>query len=104
MKVNIRIDVTKIDKTWLYKGKKGTYLDLTVHLKDVADQYGHIGFVVQQAPKAEYDAGKRGTILGNVKPIGGGKPATETTTPHVPPASPEIWNAAQTAPDDDLPF
>ncbi len=27
--LNVRIDVTKIDKARLYKGAKGTYLDLT---------------------------------------------------------------------------
>jgi len=27
--INISIDVTKIDKSRLFKGKKGTYMDLT---------------------------------------------------------------------------
>lgn len=100
MKITVRVDVTKIEKAWLYKGQKGTYLDLTVHLKDSPDQYGNDGFVVQQAPKAEYDAGKRGLILGNVRKIGGQAAASQRQATK---ASSE-WNNAQTAPDDDLPF
>jgi len=30
--INISIDVTKIDKSRLFKGKKGTYMDLTTVL------------------------------------------------------------------------
>jgi len=99
MKLNLRIDVQKIDKAWLYKGAKGTYLDVTIHLKDVADQYGNHGFAVQQAPKSEYDAGKRDLILGNVKLLGGAPPAAATPT-----APSATWNASQTAADDELPF
>lgn len=99
MKLTIRIDVTKIDKSWLYKGQKGTYLDLTVHVKDSPDQYGNDGFVAQQAPKAEYQAGKRGMILGNVRKIGG-----QTSAPQEKVTASSEWNNAQTAADDDLPF
>lgn len=97
MKLKLSIDVTKIEKAWLYKGKKGTYLDVTVHLReDGKDQFGNDGFAVQQAPKVEYDAGKRGLILGNVKKIG-----TATTAPEASTTYPETSN---TVTDDDLPF
>jgi len=35
--LSVRIDVTKIDKERLYKGEKGTYLDLTTFV-DTAEQ------------------------------------------------------------------
>jgi len=64
----LNIDVTKIDKNALYKGKKGTYLNLTLlENKDGEDQYGNHGFIVQDIGKERRDAGERGPILGNWK-------------------------------------
>ena len=41
IRVNVSIDVTKIEKERLYKGAKGTYLNLTTYLDlDEKDQYG----------------------------------------------------------------
>lgn len=66
--INVRIDVTKIDKERLYKGAKGTYLDLTTFVDTaVADQYENNGFVSQSQTKEEREAGKKTPILGNVK-------------------------------------
>ena len=44
--ISLRIDVQKIDKSKLFKGKKGTYLDLTVALNDEEDDYGNNGGIV----------------------------------------------------------
>jgi hypothetical protein len=41
------IDVTKIIKSLLYKGKKGTYLHLNIWQNDEPDQYGN-EFSIQQ--------------------------------------------------------
>ena len=60
--INVSIDVTKIDKSKLFAGKKGTYLDMTVFVDDTADQYGNNGMVTQKAEK-----GEKGAILGNCK-------------------------------------
>ena len=99
MKIRLSIDVTKIEKAWLFKGKKGTYLDLLVHVReDGPDQFGNDGFVVQQAPKAEYDAGKRGAILGNIKKVG-----QVGAIPETPRSQSPSFND-NTTPDDDLPF
>lgn len=65
--IAVNLDVKKIDKTKLYVGKKGTYLDAVVFLKDEADQYGNHGFIVQSVSKEERDRGVKGEILGNVK-------------------------------------
>lgn len=65
--LRVSIDVTKIDKSRLYKGDKGTYLNAKVVLRDEKDTYGNDGFIAEQVSKEEREAGKDGTILGNVK-------------------------------------
>lgn len=65
--INLKIDVSKIDKAKLYSGKKGTYLSATVLLKDEPDQYGNDGFIVQSTTKEERENGVKGVILGNAK-------------------------------------
>ena len=60
--------VTKIDKSRLYKGAKGTYLDLTTFVDTaVADQYENNGFISQSLTKEEREAKEKTPILGNVK-------------------------------------
>lgn len=39
--LKLSIDVTKITKEKLYKGKKGTYLDLVVAVNDEPDNFGN---------------------------------------------------------------
>lgn len=66
--VEISIDVTKIDKAKLYKGKKGTYLSVTAFIDlDQQDQYGNNGMVTQKVSKEEQQQGVKGAILGNTK-------------------------------------
>lgn len=66
--LSIKIDVTKIDQNRLFKGEKGTYLDLTtfIDLNEVS-QYGDNGFISQSVSKEEREQGVKGDILGNVK-------------------------------------
>lgn len=66
--VSLRIDVTKIDKEKLYKGAKGTYLDVTTFIDtDTPDKFGNNGMVTQSVTAEEKKAGTRGAILGNNK-------------------------------------
>lgn len=65
--IKLSINVSKIDKSKLYNGQKGTYLNAVLMLKDEPDEYGNIGFIVQDTTKEEREAGKRGEILGNAK-------------------------------------
>ena len=66
--VALKIDVTKIDKSKLFKGAKGTYLDANVFIDlDNEDQYGNHGMITQQVTKEERDSGIKGAILGNGK-------------------------------------
>lgn len=63
----IKINASLIDKAHLFKGAKGTYLDLVVQLKDEPNQYGDHGMVTQGVSKEMRAAGVRGAILGNAK-------------------------------------
>lgn len=49
--ISASIDVTKIDKDKLIKGEKGTYLNLTIWLKDQPDKYGNDVSVEQSTEK-----------------------------------------------------
>jgi hypothetical protein len=66
--ISIKIDVTKIDKTRLYKGAKGTYLGLTTFV-DIhnPDQYDQNGFISQETTKEEREKEIKTPILGNCK-------------------------------------
>mgnify|MGYP000185300727 CR=1 FL=1 len=66
--VSLKIDVSKIDKSRLFKGAKGTYLDATVFIDiDELDQYGNSGMITQDVKKEEKQQGVKGAILGNCK-------------------------------------
>lgn len=80
--ITTKIDVTKIDKAALYKGAKGTYLDITLlDNKDGRDQYGNDGFVVQDIGKDRRAAGEKGPIIGNWKTIGQAAPKPAQAAP-----------------------
>jgi hypothetical protein len=81
----IRIDVTKIDKSAIYEGKSGKYIDLVMFdNREGADQYGNLGFVTQDLGKDRRLAGERGAILGNWKEIGERREAAATVDSGAP--------------------
>ena len=62
----LKINVNLIDKTHLFKGAKGTYLDVTLmENKGGTDEYGNDGFIVQDIGKEAREAGEKGPIIGN---------------------------------------
>mgnify|MGYP003111730643 FL=1 len=64
----LKIDVTKIDKSRLFQGQKGTYLDATIFVElDQLDQFGNSGMITQDVSKEEKAQGIKGNILGNGK-------------------------------------
>lgn len=66
--VSLKIDVSKIDKSRLFKGAKGVYLDATVFIDiDQLDQYGNSGMITQDVSKEEKQQQVKGAILGNCK-------------------------------------
>lgn len=98
--IAIKIDVTKIDKALLFKGAKGTYLNVTLKdNKDGEDQYGNAGFVTQDVSAQERQAGNRGPIIGNWKHVGGKPQGQPASRPQNRPAPPQ---KRPPAPDPDL--
>jgi hypothetical protein len=92
--LSVRIDVTKIDKERLYKGQKGTYLDLTTFVDTASqDQYENNGFISQSVDKEEREKGVQTPILGNVKVF--------YTDGSEQPSTPQ---AKQEVIDEDIPF
>ena len=85
-----KIDVTKIDKSRLYKGQKGTYLDVLL-IPTPQSEYADF-MVVQHVSKEERDKGIKGEILGNGKVMGESKP------------EPKPEPTGNTESNDDLPF
>jgi len=68
LEMTVKIDVTKIDKTHLFLGSKGTYLDIAmISNHDGTDQYGNDGFVTQGVSKDARERGERGPIIGNFR-------------------------------------
>lgn len=65
--VALKIDVSKIDKSKLFKGAKGNYLDAQVFIDIDPDQYGNNGMITQALDKAAREVGEKGAILGNCK-------------------------------------
>jgi len=95
--ITAKIDVTKINKEYLYQGKNGKYLDFALH--DKKTEYGD-GYITQSVPKAAREKGIKGDIIGNwkriQKAVGGGRSSA--------PASASQEKPATAAEDDSVPF
>jgi len=96
----LSINVTRIDRTGIYPGKNGKYLNLVLfENKAGRDSYGNDGFVTQDLGRERRQAGEKGPILGNWRRIdpapGGTRPLPMPPTPTAP---------GQDMADDDIPF
>jgi|DEB0MinimDraft_6_1074348.scaffolds.fasta_scaffold09208_3 hypothetical protein len=60
--IKVKIDVSKIDKKYLFKGKKGVYLDAVLWRND--SEYGDFS-IQQQIPKEARDKGEQAPYIGN---------------------------------------
>lgn len=103
--LSVKIDVTKIDKSRIFEGQKGKYLDLTTFIDlDNKDQYDNNGFISQSVTKEERAANVQTPILGNVKVF------YREDNKNIPNARPNPEAAPQTAGaphidlNDDIPF
>ncbi len=105
--LKVNVNLSKVDKTALFKGAKGVYLDLAIHLHRSEDQYGHHCMATQDLGKDRREAGEQGAILGNgkfvIKPPAdadwveqGGKVSKLKPEPNTIELDPDD--------DDDLPF
>jgi len=96
--IRVNINTAKIDKSALFEGTKGKYLNITLlENKDGEDQYGNNFMVVQDIGKDRRDAGEKGAILGNAKYV---KAANETTT-NKPASKPVVVDDGD---DESIPF
>ena len=62
--ISASIDVTKIPKESLIKGKKGTYANVTVFINDET-RFGNNASIAMSMSKEEKEAGKEKIWLGN---------------------------------------
>ena len=67
--INFSLDLSKIDKTRIVQGKKGTYYNVTVFVNDQEDQYGNNVAVATGLTKEEREAGAKTQYLGNGRVI-----------------------------------
>jgi len=98
--IKTSINLEAIPKDKIFKGKKGSYLPITITLNDELDQFGNQGPVVVEQTKEERDAKAPKTYLGNVKVVW-------TNGSNVEPAPRDNQSApAASAPavEEDLPF
>lgn len=67
--ITVKVDVSKINKEFLFQGKTAKYLDLIL-FESPDDKYGNDYRVVQGVSKEARAAGQKGAILGNAKIMG----------------------------------
>jgi len=66
--MQVRVDVSKLDKERFYKGEKGTYADLTAFIDtQETGQYGDNGVITQSTSREERQNGVKMPICGNVR-------------------------------------
>lgn len=67
--ISIKLNVSKVEKQRLFKGKSGTYLD-AVLIPTPNNEHGNDFMIVQGVSKEEREAGIKCPIIGNAKFIG----------------------------------
>jgi len=67
--IKANINLNDIPKEKIYKGKKGSYLPITITINDEVDNYGNQGPVVVEQSKEEREAKAPKVYLGNVKVV-----------------------------------
>lgn len=67
--IKANINLNEIPKDKIYKGKKGSYLPITITINDEVDNYGNQGPVVVEQSKEEREAKAPKVYLGNIKVV-----------------------------------
>lgn len=67
--VNFSLDLTKLPKEKMIKGKKGTYINLSLSVNDETNQYGSNASVTLSQTKEERDAKQDKLYVGNGKVV-----------------------------------
>lgn len=98
--ITFSIDLSKIDKSKVIQGKKGTYYNLTAFVNEDVDQYGNNVAIATGLTKEEREAGAKTHYLGNGKVI-----STNGSISAVPLAQGQpSQQSAPAAPADDMDF
>lgn len=100
LKANLNLAAIPKDK--IYKGKKGSYLPITITINDELGNYGDNGPIIVEQSKEEREAKADKTYLGNVKVVWTNGTNVETAPREGGAAPPP--QAVPAAVDDDLPF
>lgn len=100
--ISLNIDVTKLDKSRFYQGKKGKYAKLTVFVDpNRTDEYGNHGGITEEQTKEEREAKSPQNFVGNAKVFWTETTAQANNQPQNKPAQSEPagddWN-------DSIPF
>ena len=90
--VNISLNLGKIDKTKIVKGKKGKYLPITFFISDEEDQFGNNVSCIQAQTEDERKEKAPRNYLGNGKVVFNDKEGTPQS------------GMVDDSDDDDLPF
>lgn len=99
MIIRCKLNVSLVDKTKLFTGEKGKYMDITLlENKNGTDQYGNDFMVVQDIGKEARERGEKGPILGNGKYVGA---KTSAPAPSQPAATPPASQPAFKPDDSD---
>jgi hypothetical protein len=69
--INASLDLTKVEKSKVIKGKKGSYINVTMFINDEVDQFGNHASIIMSQTKEERDAKTPRVYLGNGKVVGG---------------------------------
>jgi len=115
MGINVKIDVTKLDKSRFFVGKKGTYANLTLFIDtENPSEYGDHGTIRQQTSKEERQSGVKLPIIGNAKIFTRDDQSSsspnrqQSAEPQSEPSFDkfdiESYGHISAVPDDDIPF
>lgn len=97
--VNFSLDLTKLPKEKMIKGKKGTYINLSLNVNDQTNQYGKNASVIVSQSKEEREAKQDRLYVGN------GRVIWTDGTIKTAEQKEELTSATQQPDrDDDLPF
>ena len=63
------INLSKLDKSKIYEGKKGKYYPITVVINNEVGEYGDSGYIMTEQTKEQREAKEAKSYLGNVKVV-----------------------------------
>ena len=63
------INLSKLDKSKIYEGKKGKYYPVTVVINNEVGEYGDSGYIMTEQTKEQREAKEQKSYLGNVKVV-----------------------------------